>query len=115
MVSEKKLGIILTSLSLTNRTRTNAGYVLWLDLETRKEIHALARAHSAKTGPAPEVAAKCNLCQVASANSANGPTNQPVEQSRQESSASGCIHGYVENVRLEPVGSARARKSGRKL
>ena len=99
--------------------RTNTGYVLWPDLETRKEIHALARAHSAKTGPALAVAAKCNLCLVASANSANGPTNRTGEQSRQESNASDHARGVrcerVTEKRLKPVRSARARKSGRKL
>jgi hypothetical protein len=38
-----EVGRALTSLGLTNRKRTNAGFILWLDLETRKRIHKKAR------------------------------------------------------------------------
>jgi hypothetical protein len=36
------VGRALTSLGPTNRKRTNVGFILWLDLETRKRIHKLA-------------------------------------------------------------------------
>jgi tRNA 2-selenouridine synthase SelU len=36
----------LTSLGFTNRKRMNTGFILWLDLETRKRIHNLARAYA---------------------------------------------------------------------
>jgi len=45
-VNERKIGNILTSLSLTNRTRRKTGFVLWLDRSTRERIHAAAREHS---------------------------------------------------------------------
>ena len=80
LLNEKRLSNILTSLNLTNRTRTNVGYVLWLDLDTRKEIHALARAHSANTGPAPAVAANCDLCQIPTATSPDAATNKPAQE-----------------------------------
>ena len=45
IVNERKMGNILTSLSLTNRQRTNTGYILFLDPSTRERIHANARDH----------------------------------------------------------------------
>jgi hypothetical protein len=44
-LNERKLGGILTSLSLTNRTRTNQGYVVWLERAERLWIHEAARAY----------------------------------------------------------------------
>jgi hypothetical protein len=37
-----EVGRTLTSLGFTNRKRTNAGFILWLDLRARKRIHDLA-------------------------------------------------------------------------
>jgi hypothetical protein len=42
-LNERKIGDILTSLSLTNRTRTNTGYVLWLTRLDRERIHVSFR------------------------------------------------------------------------
>jgi hypothetical protein len=39
------VGRVLTSLGFNNRKRTNAGFILWLDLRTRQRIHKLARDH----------------------------------------------------------------------
>ena len=41
-----EVGRALTTLGFTNRKRTNAGFILWLDLESRKRIHNLARAYA---------------------------------------------------------------------
>jgi len=41
-----EVGRALTSLGFTNRKRTNAGFVLWLDRETRRRIHGLAHAYA---------------------------------------------------------------------
>ena len=41
-----EVGRALTSLGFTNRKRMNTGFILWLDLETRKRIHNLARAYA---------------------------------------------------------------------
>jgi hypothetical protein len=38
------------------------GYVLWLERETRTEIHALIRAHGAAGKLDPALVASCNLC-----------------------------------------------------
>ena len=40
-----EVGRALTSLGFTNRKRTNSGFVLWLDLRTRKRIHDLAHTY----------------------------------------------------------------------
>ncbi len=62
-LKEKRVGNILTSLHLTNRSRLNSGYVLWLDRETREEIHSQARTCGMNSGPTPEMSARCELCQ----------------------------------------------------
>jgi hypothetical protein len=41
-----EVGRALTSLGFTNRKRTNAGFILFLDLRTRKRIHDLAHAYA---------------------------------------------------------------------
>ena len=41
------LGTILTTLNLTNRTRANIGYILWLDKRTLEQIHNLFRNYGA--------------------------------------------------------------------
>jgi hypothetical protein len=41
----REVGRALTSLGFSNRKRTNVGYILWLDLRTRKRIHTLAHDH----------------------------------------------------------------------
>jgi energy-coupling factor transporter ATP-binding protein EcfA2 len=40
-----EIGDALTELGFTDRKRTNAGYVVWLDLRARKRIHKLAHDH----------------------------------------------------------------------
>lgn len=41
-----EVGRTLTSLGLTNRKRTSAGFILWLDQGTRKRIHSLAHTYA---------------------------------------------------------------------
>jgi hypothetical protein len=41
-----EVGRALTSLGFANRKRTNAGFLLWLDLRTRKRIHTLAHTYA---------------------------------------------------------------------
>jgi hypothetical protein len=80
-IAEKKLGNILTSISLTNRFRLNTGWVLLLDRNTREEIHSLARAHGTQTNLSPEITANCDLCQHAGANQASNVATGPGDQS----------------------------------
>jgi hypothetical protein len=53
------VGRALTSLGFTNRKRTNAGFILWLDLRTRKRIHQLA--HDNELDQASQFQ-DCELC-----------------------------------------------------
>jgi hypothetical protein len=41
-----EVGRALTSLGFTNRKRTNEGFILWLDLSTRKRIHNLTHDYA---------------------------------------------------------------------
>ena len=45
-LNERKVGDILTSLGLVNRSRANTGYVLWLERADRVRIHNLARDYA---------------------------------------------------------------------
>ena len=45
-----EVGRALTSLGFTNRKRANSGFILWLDLRTRKRIHELAHAYAIDQG-----------------------------------------------------------------
>ena len=80
-LSEKKVSDILTSLHLTNRTRKNCGYVLWLDRRTREEIHSLARTHGVNAGTTLEMSARCELCRNTSDGGTGGSTTEPLEES----------------------------------
>lgn len=61
LVNERKVGDLLTALGLTNRTRTNLGYVLWLSRADRIRIHSLARDHELDCGLA-QLFQSCDLC-----------------------------------------------------
>ena len=56
-VTPHEVGRVLTSLGIAPRKRTNAGYVLLMDLRTRRQIHQLIRVH-AIAGPLDG----CDLC-----------------------------------------------------
>jgi hypothetical protein len=56
-LNERKMGNILTSLSFTNRTKKNTGYVLWLERSDRERIHAAVRDYGAE-----DPVEKCELC-----------------------------------------------------
>lgn len=60
-LNERKLGDILTSLSFTNRTRKNTGYVLWLTRAARARIHATARDYRIE-GTDANLIDECQLC-----------------------------------------------------
>jgi hypothetical protein len=61
-----EVGRALTSLGFTNRKRTNAGFILWLDLRTRKRIHNLAHDYAIDQGDQfqqEDFRSGCDLCQ----------------------------------------------------
>jgi hypothetical protein len=61
-----EVGRALTSLGFTNRKRTNAGFILLLDLRTRKRIHNLAHDYAidqADQFQTEDFRSGCELCQ----------------------------------------------------
>jgi len=61
-----EVGRTLTSLGFTNRKRTNAGFILSLDLRTRKRIHNLAHDYAIDQGDQfqeEDFRSGCELCQ----------------------------------------------------
>jgi hypothetical protein len=60
-LNERKVGDILTSLSLTNRTRQNTGYVLCLNRSDRVQIHELPRKYEIDRIPMEPILS-CNIC-----------------------------------------------------
>jgi hypothetical protein len=50
-INAHEVGRTPTSLGLGDRKRTNAGYILWLDLRTRKRVHTLAHEHDVNQEP----------------------------------------------------------------
>jgi hypothetical protein len=79
-LKEKRVGNILTSLHLTNRQRLNSGYVLWVNRKTREQIHSQARIYGVNAGPTSEKSARCDLCQIANADTADGSTPKSSEK-----------------------------------
>jgi hypothetical protein len=69
----------------TDRKRTNAGYVLWLDLRTRKRIHTLAHEHGIDQDPwftGEGFGAGCGLCkELADSNRSSAELNGMLEPS----------------------------------
>jgi len=80
-LKEKRVGNILTSLHLMNRQRLNSGYVLWVNRETREQIHSQARIYRVNAGPTSEMSARCELCHITSVGTADGATPKPSEKS----------------------------------
>ncbi len=58
-LNERKMGEILTSLGLTNRSRTNTGYLVWLERSDRVRIHEMARDYEVD-GAGPNL--NCDIC-----------------------------------------------------
>jgi hypothetical protein len=72
-VSERKIGYVLTSLGLTNRTRLNTGFVLWLDHSARQRIHRMARDYEVDGVPESGSNTICDVCvETSSASTHNG-------------------------------------------
>jgi len=67
-LNERKAGDILTSLGLTNRSRTNTGYVLWLERSDRVRIHEMARDYEVDGTGANQ---NCDMCKEITASPAS--------------------------------------------
>jgi energy-coupling factor transporter ATP-binding protein EcfA2 len=78
---ERKVGDILTSLHLMNRTRKNYGYVLWFNRETREEIHSLARTYGVNLAPSRELSVRCEQCEAMRERSKDDSKTRPIVKS----------------------------------
>jgi hypothetical protein len=61
VLNERKVGDILTSLGLTNRSRTNTGYVLWLERADRVRIHEMPSDYEVDGIPTDPIQT-CEIC-----------------------------------------------------
>jgi len=118
-LSERKLGSFLTSLNLTNRTRTCGGYVLWLDRSTREIIHSLDRQHGTKTAIKMDLAVRCDICGRANTGSTNGNEIKSAAKNNGRQHREAAKNGSKRCVRAKaiyskPARSARAAKSMRR-
>src|SRR5579863_2811374 len=78
-LNERKVGDILTSLSFTNRTRQNTGYVLWLNGSDRVQIHELPRKYEIDRIPMEPILS-CNICNKPSeASSSSVAKRDPIQ------------------------------------
>ena len=80
-LNERKVGDILTSLGLTNRTRKSHGYVLWLDRSARVLVHKEVRDYEVDGLPTePDPKSTCDICvQLSKASSATNVAEVPTE------------------------------------
>jgi len=69
------VGRVLTTLGFTNRKRTNAGFTLWLDLESRKRIHNLARAYAINQETQFQAEGFGNGCELCKKSTASNPSS----------------------------------------
>jgi hypothetical protein len=65
-LNPKGVGAVLTTLGFHTRTRTNAGWVVWLDRGARKRIHEMVSRYGmdglASSLPAENAADACDIC-----------------------------------------------------
>jgi hypothetical protein len=60
-LNERKVGYILTSLGLTNRSRKSNGYALWLNRSDRVRIHEMPRDYEVDGVPTEPIQT-CEIC-----------------------------------------------------
>lgn len=85
-INPKGVGTVLTPLGFTIRTRTNAGWLVWLDRSARRRIHELMLLHGvdglAGCLPSENPGAPCEFCETLGRQSseiprADGSTSEP--------------------------------------
>jgi hypothetical protein len=96
------------SLSFTNRTRQNTGYVLWLNRSDRVQIHELTRKYEIDRIPA-EPMLGCNICNKPSEASSSSvatrdtiQNNTGVEKPKRERRERGERHSKYAKRRTGP-------------
>jgi hypothetical protein len=66
-LTDKAAGTILSSLGFLSKSRTNQGWILWLDSDTQKRAHQLLQTHGIarlEPGTAESFAKRCSACQT---------------------------------------------------
>ena len=113
-LNERKLGDVLTSLSLTKRTRTNTGYVLWLNRAERALIHAAARDYHIEGSPGDSID-ECPICTPASMLKPATPKarTRPPVKAQVEANQTSKVQNSKRRVRREH--RERRRRSGREF
>ena len=81
-LNERKVGDILTSLGLTSRSRTNSGYVLWLERSDHVRIHEMAREYEVDGTNSNQ---NCDLCKKTSAALTTSSTPEAAEEKQARS------------------------------
>ena len=65
-LNARAVGAVLTTLGFRSRTRTNSGWVVWLDRAARKRIHELMSTYGMDAPsahlPSPELTEPCEFC-----------------------------------------------------
>jgi hypothetical protein len=79
-LSEKRISGLLTSLHLTDRKRTNAGYILWIDRKTKEEIHLMTRKYAINESLSPDMSTQCQLCKALSQHPESGSTKESIKE-----------------------------------
>jgi hypothetical protein len=82
-----EVGRALTSLGFTNRKRANSGFILWIDLATRKRIHNLAHAYAIDQESQFQVEGfghGCELCNKTPESSSTEKKGNSATESNQE-------------------------------
>lgn len=110
-INERRLGDILTSLSLTNRRRQNTGYVLMLGRSEREKIHAIARAYRIE-GTSMDSIEECQMCTPTSG-LASATAQTPISSSAEEQTSTDDIV-TIEGLKRRERRERRVRRSGGK-
>ena len=82
-LNPKGVGAVLTTLGFHTRTRTNAGWVLWLDRGVRKRIHEMVSRYGIdgllSCLPSENAAEACDMCKDLDR---DGPEIPPAAESK---------------------------------
>ena len=106
-LSEKKVSNILTTLHFTNRTRTNAGYVLWFDRKTVEQVHRLFHIYRANLTQSKR--SNCELCTSASQPPADTARHTVDKEPQGEQRATGERGEHREHQKQERPGRSGSK------
>ncbi len=117
-LNERTVGDVLTSLGLTNRTRKNSGYVLWLNRSVRVLVHKEVRGYEVDGLPTePDPKSSCDICvELSTASPRSGAGELPIETKTSVEKPKGERREHRERYpggrTRSPVPSAKRLRSG---